>query len=374
MKFEILKLNLNCKLQRTTTTGVDGIVTPNKERLSNIDSLSCVVIDRLQSSRGRMVAMILSFRAVCFVSCLTLHLLSTASAFIVPCQNTRRTVSLQLMPNGEGLTRRSLISGIASLVSLLPTLCVNAVEDPAELPQEVASKDRVAQLLHSVPTFTIVDQKGAPFMVVGEDAKVTGYFFTEYGEASRILNLARKSADTSIRNAKKDPAQQGSTNEINPWNKARISTVPLDVAITLSLKSNGSKMGGGNYFQIAPSEQDVEDALAITGGDDLAEGKVPLFYYRDFVVNNQSSLYFCRSQLEQAFKKANPGRPLPLPLVSELFAVVKEMVLSDAKDKEELAIDNLVFVPPRESARKAAECLRKSKEAQFLLGQRNIVL
>ena len=35
-----------------------------------------------------------------------------------------------------------------------------------------------------------------------EDAKVTGYFFTTYDEASRILELAKSSADKAIKEAK----------------------------------------------------------------------------------------------------------------------------------------------------------------------------
>lgn len=89
----------------------------------------------------------------------------------------------------------------------------------------IMSATQVAELLRTVPTFTIVDPKGVPFMVVGEDAKVTGYFFTTYPEAERILKLAKTSADKAIKQAKAENSQE----EIgdNPWNKARISTVSL---------------------------------------------------------------------------------------------------------------------------------------------------
>lgn len=111
----------------------------------------------------------------------------------------------------------------------------------------------IANLLHMVPTFTIVDAEGIPYMVVGEDARVTGYFFTTYTEAQRILTLARTSVDQSIREeiAKLKSAKIMSNNSsspisdpellFNPWSSARISTVPLDAAITLSLKGlNGN--------------------------------------------------------------------------------------------------------------------------------------
>jgi hypothetical protein len=54
-------------------------------------------------------------------------------------------------------------------------------------------------------------------VVVGEDAKVTGYFFTEFPEAQRILKSARTSADKSIKEGKKDPKQKEFASElINP--------------------------------------------------------------------------------------------------------------------------------------------------------------
>jgi hypothetical protein len=65
---------------------------------------------------------------------------------------------------------------------------------------------------------------------------------------------------------------------------ARVSSVPLDSAVTLVSKSSAS-FGGGNYFRVAPAEKDVEDALELTGQKDLAEGKVPLFYYEDFTID-----------------------------------------------------------------------------------------
>eukprot|EP00980_Cylindrotheca_fusiformis_P018799 scaffold6265_cov193-Cylindrotheca_fusiformis.AAC.19 len=109
------------------------------------------------------------------------------------------------------------------------------------------STTEVADLLHPVPTFTIVDKKGVPYMVVGSDAKVTGYFFTTYGEAARILELAKSSANKAISEAKAEgkPKEEIGT---NPWSKARISSIPLDSAITLVSKSSAS-FGGGNFFR-----------------------------------------------------------------------------------------------------------------------------
>jgi hypothetical protein len=276
-------------------------------------------------------------------------------------------------------SRRSLLQG--SVASVLLSVALEARAEDSLSPEAaegMVSTKTVADLLRVVPTFTLVDKVGAPFMVVGEDAKVTGYFFTEFSEAQRILKVARKSADKAIKEGKKDPKQKAYMDELtNPWTEARISTVSLDIAATLVTKSMyATKKGGGNYFQVAPSEVDIENALSISGKDDLAEGKCPLFYYEDFTVETkgtkQSPLYFRKSELENAYKKQNPGKPLPTGLVTELFAVIAMMVEPGGTDEE---LKTIVFVPPVESAKKAIECVKNNGgESPFLIGQRNLVL
>jgi len=233
------------------------------------------------------------------------------------------------------------------------------------------STTNVADMLRAVPTFTIVDAKGVPYMVVGEDAKVTGYFFSTFEEADRILKLAKTSADKAIRQAKvnREPVDE------NPWVNARISTVPLDFAVTTAAKSMYTK----SYFQVAPAVDDVDDALAITKTQDLAEGKVPLFYIKDFTIENptslanQSPLYFRKSELEQAYRRAHPGeKELPDILVTELFALVLAMVKPGGTDED---LKTVVIVPPKGSSQKAKLCEKAGgKEPAFVLGQRNLVL
>jgi hypothetical protein len=121
----------------------------------------------------------------------------------------------------------------------------------------------------------------------------------------------------------------------------------------------------------------VEDALAVTGEDDLAEGKVPLFYYEDFTIANKDGaqktpLYFRKKELEREWRLENPNKELPQPMVTELFAVLTELVKPGGTDDE---LRNLVFVAPKESEKKRQECLRKGGDAPaFVIGQRIIVL
>ncbi|KAL3916839.1 MAG: hypothetical protein SGARI_007866 [Bacillariaceae sp.] len=159
----------------------------------------------------------------------------------------------------------------------------------------------------------------------------------------------------------------------NPWKAARISTVPLDFATTLVYKSSRTK---GLYFKVAPSEDDVKDALAVTGDANLAEGKVPLFYYEDFKLDDSKSpLFFRRKELEQAWQKENPKQDYPKLMVTELFSVLGEMVKPGGDNDKDNDLRNLVLVSPKESKKKQQECIKKGgQEPAFVIGQRIIVL
>lgn len=279
----------------------------------------------------------------------------------------------------DGQLNRREIFHRGSLVvatAIMSPKIAHGVESQPEQSKGLLTTEQVAELLHPVPTFTIVDKKGVPYMVVGEDAKVTGYFFTTFGEASRILELAKSSADKAIKEAK---AEGKSKEEVgtNPWKNARISSIPLDSAITLVSKSTAS-FGGGNYFKIAPSEEDVEDALKVTGKEDLAEGLTPLFYYEDFAFEidgrNRTPLYFRKSELESDFKRENPGsEDLPKIMVTELLSVLAELVKPNGSTDEDLK--NLIIMAPKESIKKKKECDKAGgKEAPFYIGQRIIIL
>lgn len=185
-------------------------------------------------------------KAVCNLSVLShaLFLVTKATCAYALCLR-KGEMTLPLSENVHIERRRILEMGVVATSILSNPDMTIAAENEAR--KGLLSTSEVADLLHPVPTFTIVDKKGVPYMVVGEDAKVTGYFFTTYGEAARLLELAKSSANKAIVEAK---AQGTPKEEIgtNPWSKARISSIPLDSAITLVTKSTAS-FGGGNYFR-----------------------------------------------------------------------------------------------------------------------------
>lgn len=127
---------------------------------------------------------------------------------------------------------------------------------------------------------------------------------------------------------------------------------------------------------VAPAEDDIEDALKITGQEDLAEGKVPMFYFKDFTFEEEgkkrSPLYFRKSELEDDFKRRNPGVELPKTEVTELLSVLAELVRPGGTDQD---LKTLKIMTPVESVEKKRLCDKiGGKEAPFFVGQRIIVL
>lgn len=222
----------------------------------------------------------------------------------------------------------------------------------------------LVDLLTDIPTFAIVDKEGVPYMVVGEDAKVTGYFFTSYDEAKRILQTAQVSADKLIADLKRDQPDTDPKDLINPWKGAKITTVPLDVAV--SLTADTVARTAKNYFKIAPSAADIEDALDLSGKSDLAEGKVPLFYVEEFrSPSGKQPLYFSKSQLLKDYRGDGKVQ------VTELFATLREILVNEDPDLQEL-----ILVAPSDSAKQARKVTNEfgKDKAPFVLGQRIIVL
>lgn len=269
---------------------------------------------------------------------------------------------------------------------------------PEGVTMTTISTEEIVSRLRKVPTFAIVDKRGVPFMVFGEDAKVTAYFFISYNEANRVLRLADASSTKGIQELKKEindkrkkTKQPVMTKEeereevgINPWKDARISTVPLDFAVALS---NKGKLGGA-YFKVAPSENDINDALDIDKSvDDLSEGKVPLFYFEDLELPTSSGegrakskkqipLFFQKSQLLEEWKRQKPNDTFPEVKVTELFSVLSQMVRPNkngsSRDKD---LDYLVFIPPKDSYMMEKKCIQNGgKEEPYILGERIVVL
>ena len=100
-------------------------------------------------------------------------------------------------------TAASLLIGGVS-IALSPQQSLAAASANNDVDEGMVSQSKLASLLKRIPTFAIVDANGVPYFVVGEDAKLTSYFFTSYKEAKRILDVAVKSSDKAIATTKKE--------------------------------------------------------------------------------------------------------------------------------------------------------------------------
>ena len=326
------------------------------------------------------------------------------------------------------MNRRDLVNSLLSFSAITSSVTFgsnasNAVEDvavetksetppAAPAPETRYTTSQIQNFLQPIPTFTIVDKTGTPYMVVGEDAKLTAYFFTSYTEADRILKSANQSTIKTLKEAIKEENAERKTNGlkpmtqpeiedsvgINPWADARVSTVPLDFAVGLA---NRGKIKG-SYFRIAPAEDDVQDAIAIDKIDDLAEGKVPLFYFEDFEqdlnkvsarggdgggsetettwsrnpdIQKKIPLYFSKDQLLSDWKKSNPKAnkdSIPEVKVTELFSLLTSIVRAVDVD---IDLEKLSLTAPVESEKKAKICEKKGgDEKPFKLGERLVIL
>jgi len=323
-------------------------------------------------------------------------LYSAVESFITPQFRKKSSPLKAFKEQNHAYSRRAFTSVVATLTVLSDFHSEQVAANAEDLISSTSitesdkglTQSQIYNFLHVVPTFTIVDKTGVPYMVVGEDAKLTAYFFTSYSEASRILASASKSSGRVIadlereenvkRKAKgeKPMSKEELNDEVgeNPWKGARISTVPLDFGVSLSTRG---KMNG-QYFRVAPSENDIEDALTIDKTiDDLAEGKVPLFYIEDFEIGTEEKkkqipLYFQKMQLVQAWKKQNPRKEVPPIKVTELFSVVKTMVNPASKDDD---LERLALIPLSDSIVKAKMCVEKAGNNEaFKLGERIVIL
>lgn len=288
------------------------------------------------------------------------------------------------------LGRKAFVGAVSSFAFTSSAIAKDKKTQDVPVGESLVSAKELAEKLRAVPTFTLVDKAGAPFAVVGEDAKLSTYFFTTYDEAKRIVELASvsykktKAAGIKEANAKRAKQKLPPLNQKqiedefgkNPWQYARVSSIGLDLAVSLSIKASGKRTGA--YFFVQSPEDDVQDALALSKDDkkELAEGKVPLFYMEDLKINKtESPVFFKKSQLIKEWQKQNPSKDLkdmPEILISELFSLIFEMVKPGGKDDE---LKTIVFVPPENSKDKAKECNNVGEGVvPFKLGERIIVL
>lgn len=262
-----------------------------------------------------------------------------------------------------------------------------------------------AKRLHAIPTFAIVDGHGVPFHTYDKDTGGgLGYFFTSYRSAEFVLDDAKAAfakAKAGERSSNNVEAGGGNVDEKvalneggavpDSWGLARIVSIPLDVAIQLTVKKtttsiaqNGQNKSFNTYYQVIPSQEEVNAALRIEDGPRYRErGRVPLFYIDGLqiplavdddntnnnkdgsVVSSSGSImmnpvYLHVQDLKDEWQRQHPNNDntilssMPPIKVRELNETFRAMIRPGGKDD---SLTNLFFIPSSDNVGKAKAIL-----------------
>jgi hypothetical protein len=296
--------------------------------------------------------------------------------------------------------RRSILQTALLTAAPLATITASTAQSASasdNKPPPIIPLLTTAKRLRSVPLFAIVDGTGTPFHTYDKDsAGGFGYFFTSYTSAEYVLDDAKKAYEKAKLEAaekKNQPQQQqqqeegtigedGSTEVPDAWGQAQIVTVPLDIALQLSVKKtssiaqNAKDKKFNTYYQVIPSTEDLNAALRIENGPRYSErGRVPLFYIDELTLpaageegmedDVVTPVYFRIKDLTAEYMKQHPNTTnIPKIRVRELNETFRAMITPGGKD---VSVKNLVFVANPDSVEKARGCTRNYKLGQMIL-------
>jgi hypothetical protein len=255
--------------------------------------------------------------------------------------------------------------------SVVPPNAMAAGDGAFEAASAISSRDILSRLT-GIPTFCIVDgDTGVPYMIFDGQSIATGYFFLSFQVASGVLQDARD----------KDPKGRA------VWDTARITVVPLSVALQVALSKrlrtavNGGATSEGvqfkTYSDIVPSEEGVADAKAVAKalGQNpekwSQKGRVPLFYMEGLTLPSSSSRfagmeprYFNMEDLVQEWNRQNPGNikspPIQVVEFIELFRVA-------VTKNDWSALANIAIMPVQESNKVAVELMKAQRASGVVM-------
>ena len=167
----------------------------------------------------------------------------------------------------RSLLSRTLTAAAASLSVAVAPLSASAA-DTSTTTSAVTPQDLLARL-RRVPCFAIVDKDGIPYIIVDQKTRFgTGYFFLTFRGALTVLEEAQQKAKAE--------------GYEKVWEGARITTVPMDIAVRLSLKkverSGQNNLKLDTIADILPGMEERDDALKLDrSGRFNEQGSCPLF-------------------------------------------------------------------------------------------------
>lgn len=244
----------------------------------------------------------------------------------------------ELFQNAVGV---SAVLGTGLPIISLPSLTLAAEGDASE----------ILLRLRSIPTFSIVDPSGVPFMIFDGRASATGYFFLSFQVAAQALQDARQ----------KD--KNAGASEV--WANAKIIVVPLAVALQLTLRksqreavNNGIKFN--TYNDIVPSQEGVDDAKELEKNSNPGKweqkGRVPLFYLPGLTLTDgREPRYFNQRDVLLEWDRQHPGMTPPPVQIVELVDLFRIALKSDLN-----SVANLAIMPVQESNQVASKLVKSS--------------
>lgn len=270
----------------------------------------------------------------------------------LPSLRARSTNSDPEINTGDLPDRRSVL--LSTLTTSLLSSFIRpfpAMADPTSAPA-ITSKELLARL-RGVPCFAIVDKDGVPYMIVDKNARgATGYFFLTFRGALSVLGDA-------VAKAREEGYEQ-------LWADAKITTVPLDIALRLSLKKLERKgqndISMDTIVDLLPGMDERNDALKLdSSGMFNEQGRVPLFYVSEGMEAEDGSLpvYFSKETLTADWDRLYAGKkPIPQVKVIDLLDLFQKTMRGSSNL-------NVAFVPTEETMKVAVELQSRKLTAPY---------
>jgi hypothetical protein len=206
-------------------------------------------------------------------------------------------------------------------------------------------------------------------MIVNKnEATATGFFFMTFTGALSVLSEALKEEEeqASRNSGSGSGDSRNSNNNINIWASASVTTVPLDIALRLSVKKmervalnqKNEDVKLDSIVDIIPGLEQREDALQLdtsnNNGKFQEQGRVPLFYVeQQEQVKGQQQIplpvYFDRKELEAQWATQVHDGP-PRVKVMDLLDLFQTTLRGNSNNARKV-----VFRPSQETLQIAAE-------------------
>ena len=224
----------------------------------------------------------------------------------------------------RSLLSRTLTAAAASLSVAVAPLSASAA-DTSTTTSAVTPQDLLARL-RRVPCFAVVDKDGIPYIIVDQKTRFgTGYFFLTFRGALTVLEEAQQKAKAE--------------GYEKVWEGARITTVPMDIAVRLSLKkverSGQNNLKLDTIADILPGMEERDDALKLDrSGRFNEQGSCPLFYVEEGMEAEDGSLptYFSTATLAADWDRIYGGKkPLPAVKVVDLLDLFQSAMRGKAR-------------------------------------------